>query len=114
MIRRRRKRKYEKTNGQEPSPTVSIKRTIIAGQSTTRIEGAQSHLTADIEETRDRLRGLSGPENHSSLAALSSLSAACATSRIGRDGTEHGLIDRNLIPFEEYAAEWAEGRTQFG
>lgn len=90
---------------------MSTKRTLIAPGTTSSGEGLQSHLTADIEETRETLSDLKTPEQHKSLGALSSLSDICSTSRIGGGVSEHGMSYTNFIPFEEYAVEWTEGKT---
>ena len=92
MIHRKRKRKRDVADDNRVSPDgLSPK--------------LQSHLTADIEVTQERLQW-SSLTGHDSLGALSSLDDACAA--VWHDGLGRNKSAKEFFYFEEHAVEWVD------
>jgi len=70
----------------------------------------QSHLTADIEVTQERLHG-HGLTGHHSLGALSSLDETCAA--VWHDGPGLNKAAKEFFLFEEHATEWVDSTFYF-
>lgn len=111
VIRRKRRRKNETADIRPLNLEAAINCTSITPETNISSGGVQCHLAADIEATRERLRGLDTPEQHGSLDALSYLSKTCVSMGVQHEVSKRDTTAKDFFLFEEYAIEWAEGRS---
>lgn len=115
MIRRNRKRKHGSDSVNRPlTPSQDGSATLSTPASSTdtgqipvaNYTGVQSHLTADIEATRERL-GFDGlGTSQQSLGALSSLAEACAA--VWHETADFDGSSKTFFLFKENAAAWVD------